>query len=66
MAASPFQDTAFRVLMQNWLPEKPLAVIDWTLSVEDDQTRRLVLGMVAENLGTQQNVTEIAAWIQSF
>ena len=65
MKASPFQESAFSVLIQNWLPAEPEFVLDWAKSLESDDTRQMVLGLVAENLASQVDSTQVIAQLSA-
>ena len=63
--ASSFQESAFSLLMLNWVPAQPDLAFDWARSVESDETRSMLLELVAQKLAHREDFETDVERLQS-
>ena len=63
--SSSFQESAFSLLMLNWVPAQPDLAFDWARSVESDETRSMLLELVAQKLAHREDFETDVERLQS-
>ncbi len=60
--ASPARTAAIEVLLQDWYPADPAAVLGWAAAIKDPGTRRIAIAAAATKAGQQDDTAAGIAW----